>query len=273
MSHIELPGRFARKVTGPDDESHERNLEYGELRWNLPVHETALVLVDCWDDYPLESHRTRAETICRTKIKPVLETCREIGVAVVHAPSPAWAAIYPSFRYGPGPSTPVTKRDEKPPNRTASGVDWPPRSVTADDEFFIPNGRSAEPMLKDWHDENYPDNYRISASIEPAGDDVVAATGAELQEFCRERRIRHLVYAGFATNFCVLNRDYGVLSMRQRGYNIVLIRDATTAIESSESVHELWATRAAVFSVEVGTGVTVTAETFLHACKKVPQAA
>ena len=271
MSHIELPGRFARKVTGPDDESHERNLEYGEVRWSIAVQETALVLVDCWDNYPLESHRTRAEKICRTKIKPVLETCREIGVAVVHAPSPSWAENYPAFRYRPGPSTLDSKQDEKPPNQSASGVDWPPQSLTAKGEFFIPNGRSAEPMLKDWHDENHPDKYRISASIEPAGDDVVISTGDELQLFCREKRIRHLVYAGFATNFCVLNRDYGVLSMRVRGYNIVLIRDATTALESCETVHGLWATRAAVFSFEVGTGVTVTAETFLHACTKVPE--
>ncbi len=267
MSHIELPVRFARQVTGPDDESHERNLEYGELRWNLPVQETALVLVDCWVGFPLESHRTRAETICRTKIKPVLETCREIGVAVVHAPDRATAENYPAFRYRPGPSTPATKRDEKPPNPTAASVDWPDKR-----KFYVPNKVLAEPRLKDWLDENNPDSYRIDASIEPAGDDAVVATGDELQEFCRERRIRHLVYAGFATNFCVLNKHYGVRPMSKRGYNTVLIRDATTAVESSETVHGLWATRAAVFSFEVDVGVTVTAETFLHACAKVPEA-
>ena len=272
MSHLELSGRFARKVTDPDQESHERNLEYGEVRWNLPIPETALVLVDCWDNYPLESHRTRAEEICRTKIKPVLETCREIGVAVVHAPSPSWAANYPTFHYSPGPSTPLPKQDEKPPNPTAPSVDWPPRSVTAKAEFFVPNSGSAEPVLKAWQEEAYPDNLKIPASIEPAGDDVVVATGDELQAFCLEKRIRHLVYAGFATNFCVLNRDYGVLRMKQRGYNIVLIRDATTAIESSETVDGLWATRSVVFSFEVATGVTVTAETFLHACGKVSEA-
>ena len=132
MSHSELPGRFARKVTDPDDESHERNLECGELRWNLPVQETALVLVDCWDNNPLENHRTRAETICRTKIKPVLETRREIGVAVVHAPSPAWAECYPAFRYRPGPSTPSSKQDEKPASRTTASIDRPPKPVTAE---------------------------------------------------------------------------------------------------------------------------------------------
>ena len=260
MSQIELRCRFARQVTDPDQESHERNLDYGEVRWNLPVQETALVLVDCWDNHPLESYQFRAEEICRTKIKPVLEKCREIGVTVVHAPDRATAENYPAFRYRP--ATRSTEQDEKPPNRTASIVDWPDRG-----KFSVPNKIPAEPKLKKWLDEITSDSKHIPASVEPAGDDVAVATGDELQLLCREKRIRHLVYVGFATNFCVLNKSYGVRQMSKRGYNIVLIRDATTAVESSETVNGLWATRAAVFHVEIDVGVTVTAETFIHTCR------
>ena len=264
MSFIELPGRFARQVTDPDQEPYERNLEYGEVRWNLSVPETALVLVDCWVGFPTESYRTRSEEICRTKIKRVVEMCREVGVAVVHAPDRATAENYPAFRYRP--ATPSTKQDERSPTRTASSVDWPDRA-----KFRVPNKVSDEPRLHEWRDENNPDGYRIDPSIEPAGDDVVVATGDELQLFCREKRIRHLVYVGFATNFCVQNKDYGVRPMSKRGYNIVLIRDATTAVESSETVEGLWATRAAVFSVEINVGVTATAKTFIHACRNVKE--
>ena len=28
----------------------------------------------------------------------------------------------------------------------------------------------------------------------------------------------HLIYAGFATNWCILNRDYGMWAMAQRGW-------------------------------------------------------
>ena len=63
------------------------------------------------------------------------------------------------------------------------------------------------------------------------------------------------------------HKSYGVRPMSKRGYNIVLIRDATTAVESSETVDGLWATREAVFSIEINVGVTVTAESFIQACK------
>ena len=78
MKNIELPVRYGREIPAPGDESDEANLRYGELRWSLPVHETALVLVDCWDDFTLGSFVERAGEVCRTKIRPVLETCREL---------------------------------------------------------------------------------------------------------------------------------------------------------------------------------------------------
>lgn len=257
MSQIELLCRFARQVTDPDQESHERYLEYGEVRWNLPVQEIALVLVDCWPGFPNESYRARSEKICKTKIKPVLEKCREIGIAVVHAPDRTTAENYPAFRYRPEPSAVSAMQDEK----ASKKKDWPDKA-----KFYVPNKVSDEPRLKEWWDENNPDCFKIDPSLEPAADDVVVASGEELQLFCRKKRIRHLVYVGFATNFCVLNKDYGVRPMSKRGYNIVLVRDATSAVESSETVDELWATRASIFSVEINVGVTVTAQTFLHAC-------
>ena len=258
MKNIELPVRYGREIPAPGDESDEANLRYGELRWSLPVHETALVLVDCWDDFTLGSFVERAGEVCRTKIRPVLETCRELGIAVVHAPSPQWAGNYSDFHYQLPPET--KSADESEPEA------WPPQSLTTEGEFFVPRA-GTEPVYSEWWNAAYPDNLKISSHVEPAGDDVVVSTGDELHAFCRERRIKHLVYAGFATNICVLYRDYGVMAMRKRGYNIVFIRDATTGVESSETVDGLWAARAAIFYIEIKVGVTVTAEEFLSACR------
>ena len=263
---IDLPVRFARKVTDSARDSHERNLDYKELRWNLSVGETALVLVDCWEHYPLESYQRRANKICGTKIKPVLETCREIGVAVVHAPSPQWAANYPTYHYKPELPNERSQQDQKPSGPVASADDWPPRSLTTEGEYALPR---SEPVMNAWRNESNLDQLRIAGSVEPAGEDLVISTGTELHEFCREKRIKHLVYVGFATNFCVLFRDYGLHAMKQRGYNIIFIRDATTAVESRETVNHLGATRASVFYIEIVIGVSVTAETFVNACKNV----
>jgi len=259
MVNIEIPVRYGREITERDCQSHETNLGYGALNWTLPIDETALVLVDCWGDFPLGSFVERAGEACKTKIRPVLEACRDLGVAVIHAPSPAWAANYPDFQYRPQPDAGTADQSET--------VDWPPDGFTAEaGDFFVPRA-GAEPVYSEWWKAHYPDNLKISSYVEPAGDDLVISTGDELHAICCERHIKHLVYAGFATNICVLYRDYGVMAMKKRGYNIIFIRDATTAVESSETVDGLWAMRSAIFYIEIKVGVTVTTDGFLHACR------
>ena len=81
------------------------------------------------------------------------------------------------------------------------------------------------------------------------------------------RRRLHLFYAGFATNICVLFRDYGTRAMAQRGYNVILLRDCTTGIEHRETLEGHWLTRAAINSIEIFTGHTTTSEQFLRACR------
>ena len=263
MPHIEIPVRYGREITDPSREPHERNLRSGKLRWSLPVQETALVLVDCWDYFPLESFVTRAAEICRTKIRPVLEACRELGVTVIHAPSPQWAANYPDFHYR---ALREPQEEGKALSELSASDVWPPKSLTKEGAFAVPRAE-AEPTYKVWWETAFPDNLRISTHLEPARNDIVVSTGDELHTVCCQGRIKHLVYAGFATNICVLNRDYGVRSMKGLGYNIVFIRDATTGVESSETVDGLWATRSAIFYIEIKVGVTVTAEAFLDACR------
>lgn len=257
MTHIEIPVRYSREIVDPGQESHEANLRYGALRWSLPLQETALVLVDCWDYFPLESFVARVGEICETKIRPVLQVCRQLGMTVVHAPSSQWAANYPDFHYA------APQEESKTPATPSKSDAWPPPQ---EDAFAI-SRTGAEPEFNAWWETAYPDNLRISPHVEPAGDDIVVTTGDELHAICCQRRIKHLIYAGFATNICVLERDYGVRSMRRLGYNIVFIRDATTAIESSDTVDELWATRAAVFYIELKVGVSVTAAEFVNACR------
>ncbi len=255
MQSIELSVRYGREIADPGVESHEVNLRRGKLRWKLPVDEIALVLVDCWEYFPLESFVGRAEAICRTKIQPVIAACRELGLAVVHAPSPNWAANYPEFHYG------LEAPEKDLPRPSVKG--WPPE---LDEAFAVPR-TSEEPVYKAWHEKAFPDHLKISPHVAPAGDDIVVSTGDDLHALCRERRIKHLVYAGFATNICVLFRDYGVRAMKERGYNIVFIRDSTTAVESGETVGDLGATKAAVFFIETKVGVSVTATAFVEACQ------
>ncbi|MBM4086838.1 MAG: isochorismatase family protein [Planctomycetes bacterium] len=111
-------------------------------------------------------------------------------------------------------------------------------------------------------------NRKIMPCVEPQPGDFVAATGDQLHRLLRHRKILHLFYAGFAANMCVLHRDYGIEAMQRRGYNIILLRDCTTAIESAETFADMAHTRASVGIVEMVYGVSASSADFVAACRK-----
>ena len=53
---------------------------------------------------------------------------------------------------------------------------------------------------------------------------------------CRRLGVTHLIYAGYVSNMCIINRPVGVFSMNKRGYDIVVVRDASLAMESPASL-------------------------------------
>jgi len=51
--------------------------------------------------------------------------------------------------------------------------------------------------------------------------------------------VNHLIYSGFAINYCLQYSPAGMLDMGRRGFTCSAIRQATTAVERKESVrHE-----------------------------------
>jgi nicotinamidase-related amidase len=89
-------------------------------------------------------------------------------------------------------------------------------------------------------------------------DDADLASTEALDRFLRLHGIQTLFYAGYATNLCVLNRPVGIIRMSQRGYKIILVRDATIALETPETLHGEWQKTVAIDMVEQNWGVTTT---------------
>jgi nicotinamidase-related amidase len=218
-------------------EPHTPGLPYREEHFgskyaavSVPPTEAAIVLVDCWDEPTIESHGERSAHICRDLIRPLLDVCRALGVTVVHAPSPPVAQKFPQWLRYAGES------ELNPQPKLVS--DWPPP------DFAQRQGKwanleahyGAEWMpLRRQHEEA----RSIDQAVWPAEEDYVIATGEQLHRLCRDNQIRYLFYAGFATNYCVPHRDYGVFAMRERGYCIVVLRDCTTSIGAPGLPHEL----------------------------------
>jgi nicotinamidase-related amidase len=109
----------------------------------------------------------------------------------------------------------------------------------------------------------------IVGDIAPQPGDFVIATGEQLHRLLRDRKVIHLLYAGFAANMCVPGRDYGTRVMQGRGYNIILLRDCTTAIEGAETAEGGWLTKAAILNHEMIVGHTTTSAALVAACEAV----
>lgn len=235
----------------------EAEVQPATVRWRMPADSVALVLVDVWHDLYMASFMTRAAEITRTKIKPLVEAFRRIGAPVIHAPAPHVSKKYERF---------VPKMSEaevwgpKEPE-----ADWPPA------DFRAKRGAYAEWAPKEvpapGMDEFY-DALRIAPEVEPAGEDLVIHTGRQLHAVLRERKILRLFYVGFATNVCMYNRDYATRAMKVRGYDVIVVRDATTGIEVADTAGGLELTEAFLTNMERLIGYTTTTTELLAACGK-----
>ena len=234
----------------------EENFIRREIDMALPVSETALVLVDMWNIHFIESWLERAVEGTRESVVPVLDAARYGGLTIVHAPSPPVAANYPQLQrhWPPEPSR---------------ADDWPPAEFRhrAGDYAAFRGPRDQPPGIAIHWDE-MKDQLGMTSAIEVRDDDFVIATGQQLHDLARERRILHLVYAGFATNWCILNRDYGMRAMARRSYNLILLRESTTGVEFPDTLNGLMATEMAIREVEVQLGFSASNADFIQACRR-----
>ncbi len=261
---MKLTVRFqAMQSTCPDD-NVEANIVPVDSEFDLDPSETALVLVDVWGGHHIKSHYERTGVIMAETIRPCIEAARSCGVAVIYAPSPRIARTYPqSARYGVGSEI---ARPDGPEHD-----EWPPGDYRDAKGKYSSLARPYNEKIPGY-DGDLPEWWHIRAIaevIEPQADDFVVATGEQLHLLLRDRRIVNLVYAGFATNICVVYRDYGLQAMRARGYRPVLLRDCTSAIETRDTFDTLLITRTLILDLERWFPTSDSAA-FIQACSREP---
>jgi nicotinamidase-related amidase len=248
---------LAMRSKGPDD-NYEANIWPFEESFDIDPGEAALVLVDTWNKHPVRSHLETTGAIMQQRIAPLLPLVRAAGIPLIYAPSPDVAPRYPQWQ----------RRFADRARTTATAAAWPPPEVRARQGPYARYFRRPGETPLDYTGP-YPEWWRwdgIADVIAPQADDEVVATGEELHEVLSERRRTILFYVGFATNICVLHRDYGVLAMGARGYLPILLRDCTIGIESGDTLPEMLATRAAIHDVE-RRYYTSTADSLARACR------
>ena len=242
--------RYHRWHVDPGVEWTETNTGYAELDWEIPLSQAAVVLVDVWDRHYLKDTQERIETIVREKIRPLLAGCRKAGLRLIHAPAPEVARNHPAWIR-------LVPEEEIPRIRD----DWPPSDFRNKSGEYGKYARPFEPREAEL--EELRAGRRLHPHVQPRGDEPVILSGEELHQYCKQKGILFLFYVGFNTNACILLRDYGTLAMAERGYEIAILRDCTTGMESAETQEGLWQTRGAVLFLEMFGKYSLTSEQLL----------
>jgi nicotinamidase-related amidase len=227
-----------------------------------PEH-TALVVMHAWDcggpgEYPgwrraVEYH-PRAVKILRDVFPPLLAAARASPLPVFHvAGGRDYYSHLPGYRRavqlaGPAPA---------------------PKPVAPDAVY--------ERLEKFWADRvhvgahNWADVNAGFAKLDfapearPVGDEGVAENGEQLAALCRERGVNHLVYIGFAVNWCILMSPGGMVDMRRHGLICSVIRDAVTAVENRETAREEREKQQALWRISLERGFIFDSKDFLAA--------
>ncbi len=156
---------------------------------------------------------------------------------IIHAPAPEAARLHPNW---------INPDTGSKPEKVSS--EWPPKEFRNLSGVYSRYRRPVEP--REAERQSLPP-LRIHPKVEPLPGEAVIATGDELHRYLKQKGILFLFFAGFNTNACILSRDYATIEMGKRGYQVLLVRDCTTGMESSESQATLAQTNGAILQLEM----------------------
>ena len=249
---MEIRPRYYRLFTDGEVELAEENYRYRELDWTVPLSQCALISLDVWNHHFSRETLERIEEITVNRIAPLVDACREAGLQVIHAPAGPVAQKHPNW-------VKLIPDEEKPQPIWPDSPVWPPAEFRKKDDAYAQYARPHEPQeaRRIAHREQLRDFH---PAVRPVGDEAVILNGEELHRLCAKRGILFLFYVGFNTNACIVMRDYGTLAMNARGYDVILVRDCTTGMETHETLADMTCTRGQIATLEEFGIYTVTGE-------------
>jgi nicotinamidase-related amidase len=248
--YLHVKPRYHRWHVDPGVKWVETNTDYSHLDWNIPLAQTALILIDVWQRHYLQDTEDRSEQVIDDHLVPLIAACRKAGMEVIHAPSARTAHKHPNWIN-------LLKNQSK----VATKEDWPPSAFKSLSGEFAVYRRPVEP--REAERQNLPE-LAIHPKVSPTAAEVVIATGDELHAYCKQKGILFLFFAGFNTNACVLRNDYATIKMSERGYQVLLVRDCTTGMETRETQPSLAQTNAAILHLEMFGQYSVTSQDIIN---------
>jgi hypothetical protein len=96
----------------------------------------------------------------------------------------------------------------------------------------------------------------------PVGQEGIAENAEQLFALCIDAGINHLIYAGFAINWCLLMSPGGMLDMSRRGLMCSVLRQAVTAVENRETARLELGKQLALWRVSLAFGFVFDVDDF-----------
>ena len=230
-----------------------------------PEH-TAVVVMHAWDtgtweEYPgwhrAVEYMSRADKICRTVFPKLLSAVRASKLKLFHVvSSDGYGKKYPGYKMavdlaGPEPPAPEQIKADPVLERL-----WQFRAK----HVFVGKHNEAD-VNRGFADLDF------APEAKPIGDEGVAENANQLFALCNDAGINHLIYAGFAINWCLLLSPGGMADMSKRGIMCSALRQAVTAVENKESARKELHKEEALWRVALAYGFVFDVDDFVKAIR------
>ena len=108
-------------------------------------------------------------------------------------------------------------------------------------------------------------NINFAPEARPLGEEGIAENAHQLFALCREQGVNHLIYAGFAINWCLLLSPGGMADMSKHGVMCSALRQAVTAVENKETARTELNKQIALWRVALAFGFVFDVDDFIGA--------
>jgi hypothetical protein len=199
----------------------------------LDLEHTALVLMHAWETgtqeqypgwYRAVEYIPRAQAILTQIIPGLLAATRRAGMTLFHVVGGGhYYQNYPGYQRACALAAPAPVQARVAADPTSEELRrFRARYVSVGEHNRADTDRGFAVL-------DFPPSAR------PLGDEGIAEEGAQLTALCQDAGINHLIYAGFAINWCLLMSPGGMVDMSRAGVICSALRQAVTAVENRES--------------------------------------
>jgi len=228
----------------------------------FPLDRMALVVMHAWDTGTFEEYPgwyrsieyiPRAEEIGQSVFPTLLDSVRRSSVPLFHV---VGGGDYYKDREGYKSAVNLAgPKPEKPPVIESDDITANLRKFKA--EHSSVGAHNREDVNRGFKVVDFMPNAM------PVDGEGIAENAHQLFALCRENNINHLVYAGFAINWCLLLSPGGMADMSKRGVMCSAIRQAVTAVENKETARDETCKETALWRVALAFGFVFDLDDFL----------